>query len=324
MSTRLDSKPMVAGIDKPISELALGTAFYSYGAREKWFPILDDFYQAGGTLLDSGRIYGDSEKVLGEWMASRGNRENLVVITKGGHGPDGSLPAENLEGIIASELETSLTNLRTDYVDLYMLHRDNPAVPVGVVMDLLNREIASGRARALGASNWEYDRVVEANAYAEQHGFVGFAVVSNNLSLAVPAAPFYPGLISTDEAGERWHCETGIPLVSWSSQARGFFTGRYTPELRDSADRVEDGFTKRMIEVYCTDANFERLRRAEELGAKKGGYSAVEVALAWLRHKPFSLIPIVGPHTPDELASCIRATALELTNADSRWLNLEA
>jgi aryl-alcohol dehydrogenase-like predicted oxidoreductase len=112
--------------------------------------------------------------------------------------------------------------------------------------------------------------------------------------------------------------------VSWSSQARGFFTERYTPEVRALADSITDPYTRRMIEVYCTDANFERLRRAAKLGAQKGGYSAVQVALAWLLHKPFPLVPVVGPHSGTELESCVNALAIPLDKAECRWLNLES
>ena len=124
----------------------------------------------------------------------------------------------------------------------------------------------------------------EANAYAKQHGLKGFAVVSNNLSLAVPSAPFYPRLVSTDPAGERWHAKTGIPLLSWSSQARGFFTGHYADAVQRQTDGSGDAFTAKLIEVYGTQENLERLRRARELGERLGGYSAVQVALAWLLH----------------------------------------
>jgi aryl-alcohol dehydrogenase-like predicted oxidoreductase len=311
-----------------VSRLALGTAFYAWDSRDKWFEILDRFAELGGTLLDTGRVYGTSEKVLGEWIASRGMREGVILTTKcgcsGGARPDGLMPVESFEQMVTEELETSLRHLRTDYVDLYMLHRDNPGIPVAKIMGPLNERIQRGHVRALGASNWTYARLDEANAWARQHGLVGFAVASNNIALAMPAAPFYPGLVSIDVEGERWHLTTGIPLIAWSAQARGFFTGRYTPAMRHRLAEVADGFERRMLEVYGTDENFERLRRAQDLGQRHGGYSAVQIALAWLLHKPFALVPIVGPHTTNELESCAEALSLRLPEAELRWLNLEA
>lgn len=318
----MQSKPLVPGLDKPVSQLALGTAFYRYEEKQRWFELLDEFIGLGGTLLDSGRHYGTSERVIGEWMASRGTRDRVVLITKCGHG-NCELPAENFEKMVAEEFEKSLESLQTDHVDLYMLHRDNPVVPVARIIDRLNREIDNGRVRTLGASNWTCSRVDEANAYARLHGLAGFAAVSNNISLAVQAQPFYKGLVDVDRAAERWHRKTGTPLIVWSPQARGFFTGRYAPATAQRHEGPENDFDRRMGEVYCTDENFERLRRARELGSRKGGYSATQVALAWLLHKPFTLVPIVGPHSSAELLSCVHALSLKLTETELQWLNLE-
>jgi 1-deoxyxylulose-5-phosphate synthase len=317
----MQSNLLVPGLGTPISQLALGTAFYRYEEKQRWFELLDEFVSLGGTLLDSGRHYGTSEQVIGQWMASRGIREQVVLITKCGHG-NCELPAENFEQMVTDEFEKSLELLQTDYIDLYMLHRDNPSVPVARIIDRLNREIDNGRIRTLGASNWTCSRVDEANEYARRHGLTGFATVSNNLSLAVQAQPFYKGLVDVDQSAERWFQATGIPLIVWSSQARGFFTGRYAPEMQNRMDSLESDFDKRMVEVYCTEENFERLRRARELGTSKGGYSAMQVALAWLLHKPFKLIPIVGPHTREELLSCFQSLSLKLSDAEVQWLNL--
>ncbi len=314
----------IAEIDKRSSELALGTAFYNLAEKDTWRSILDDFLEYGGTLIDSAHNYGDSEEVIGLWMESRGVRDKIILITKGGHGEGYGLEAENFSRTIKQELTESLEHLRTDYIDLYMLHRDSPLLPVGEIIEYLNTELADGRVHALGASNWGYERLSEANEYAYKHNLTGFAVVSNNISLAVPTAPFYPGLISVGKDGERWHEETGIPLIVWSSQARGFFTGCYSPQVLGSLGQIEDRFAVRMIEIYGTDENFERLRRAKELGQRKGGYSATQIALAWLLHKPFPLIPIVGPHTREELRSCFEATSIKLSESEVKWLNLEA
>ena len=316
---KMDARQMIPGLSKPVSRLALGTAFYDIDTKEHWFDILDAFIDFGGTIIDSGRVYEDSEEVLGLWLESRSNRDRIILITKCGLTPESVLLADGFPQRIGQELTTSLEYLKTDHIDLYMLHRDNREMPVSQIMDVLNREIANGRVHALGASNWEYDRVTEANAYARDHGLTGFAAVSNHLTLALPTGEFWPGVLSVNKAGERWHEETGVPLISWSAQARGFLSGRYCPEMRNDPSR-----TDRVLEFYGTDENFERLRRAKELGEKKGGYSAIEVALAWLLHKPFPLVPIVGPQTKGEMASCVKATSLALTDAELKWLNLDA
>lgn len=322
---KLEAKYRIDGIDAPVSRLALGTAFFRNDSAAKWEGLLDAFVEIEGNLIDSGRVYGDSEEVIGRWLESRGARDRVVLITKGCHGR-GIIPEEEFPGVLGAELDVSLRMLRTDRVDLYMLHRDNLEIPVGEILAPLNEEIDRGRIRAIGASNWEYRRVAEANEYAEKRGLRGFAAVSNTLSLAAPAAAFYPGLVATNREGERWHRETGIPLIPWSSQARGFFAGGYSREMRDDAELgspPEKTFASRMLRVYGTDENFERLKRARELGARKGGYTAMEVGLAWLLHRRFPVAPVVGPHSPEELASCVRATSLELNEEELRWLNLE-
>ena len=114
--------------------------------------------------------------------------------------------------------------------------------------------------------------------------------------------------------------------MSWSSGARGYFTGRYVQAierlLQGGAGTVDqDLFAQRMAEVYGTRDNLVRLRRAEALGAELGGYSAVQVALAWLLHKPFPVLPVVGPRTEDEVASCVQATEIRLTGDQCEWLS---
>ena len=317
------SRVVIEGVEKRISPLALGTAFFSLEAKDSCFAILDAFLEEGGTLIDTGRHYGQSEDVLGLWMESRGVRDQIVLLSKGGHGAGHGLPPDLFAPTIERELATSLERLRTDHIDLYALHRDSLEVPVAEIVDCLNAVAAPGRLRTLGASNWEYGRIDQSNAYARDHGLQGFSVVSNNLTLAVPTAPFYPGLVSVDEAGEAWHQRTRIPLVVWSSQARGFFAGRIAPEMRTAAPGAHNRLATRMIEVYGTDDNFERLRRATDLGAAKGRYSATQVALAWLLHRPFPLVPIVGPRNEQEVRSCFQAVSIQLTRREIEWLNLE-
>lgn len=310
------------GIQKPVSQLALGTASYRLEDKDNCFTILDCFLENDGTFLDTGRVYGESEQLIGLWMESRGVRERMIIATKGGHGVGYGLSRKDFAKTVEAELAISLKYLRTEYVDLYMLHRDSPEVPVGEIIEFLNSQLNSRRIHAFGASNWKYDRISEANTYARNHNVKGFSAVSNNISLAVATGPFYPGLISVSKDGEEWHRKTGMPLIAWSSQARGFFAGRYTPQMSVATLQTQNPLSARMIEVYGTDDNFERLRRAAELGKKKGGYSATQIALAWLFRKPFPLLPIVGPQTKAELISCFRAASLKMTRREAEWLNL--
>jgi len=303
----MKSAKIVPGLDKEISQLALGTAWMAEAPEAASFALFDAYAARGGTVLDTGRIYG-SEAVIGAWLRKTALRDRFVLITKGAHGDGAGVPPEAFEPTVDRELDESLAALGLDCVDLYFLHRDSPGVPIERIVDHLNGLADAGKLRAFGFSNVTYERARQACAYAARSGLTPPAAISNNLSLAVPAAPFYPGLVSTGEKGVRWHAETGIPLFSWSSQARGFFTGRYAP----GADGT-NAFDRRMMEVYGTPQNFERLRRAAQLGEARGGYTAMEIALAWLLCRRLPVVPLIGPRSPAELESCLRATALDLT-----------
>ena len=321
MTDSIGIGPSVSGLAKPMSRLALGTAFYRLAEQEQCFSLLDRFRDLGGTTIDSAHGYGESEKVVGAWLASRKASAQMLLITKCGHG-NAILPEEGFEQNVDEEVAQSHRDLGVDRIDLLFLHRDNPGVPVERIMTKLSATVQSSNARAIGASNWSYDRIDSANAWAAKNGGVPFVAVSNNLSLGRAAEPFYPNLVSTDAAGEAWHKKTSVPLIPWSSQARGFFTGRWPRELRDNPGAGLSQFNTRMIEVYATEANYGRLERAEALGRDKGGFSAMQVALAWVASRPFPIVPVVGPHTVSELESCLHALSLALTPKECRWLDL--
>ena len=305
----------IPGVSKDISHLILGTMMFSPVKFGYSTEMLDAFFEAGGNALDTAHGYGggDSEMLLGLWMRQRGNRDAVFLIDKGGH-PQGRVPRPRLSPEeLKSDLEESLIRLRTDYIDLYMLHRDDPVIPVGTIIDYLNEEIGSGRIRAIAASNWEPARIIAANSYAAENGKSGFVSCSNNISLAVPMEPMWGGCVCVDAEAREWHETSQFPLMPWSSQARGFFSGAFTPENTDNKD---------MVRVYYNEGNFERLARAQKLG-EKYGYSAIQVSLAYCLNIAFPVFPVVGPLTLAELDSSLGALALNLSDAEMAWLNLE-
>ena len=306
----------IPGIDREISQLVLGCMLLSPDEMEHSYSMLDEFFAAGGNALDTAHSYGggDSERLLGMWMKNRKNRSKVFLVDKGGH-PHAAVPRPRLSPEeLAHDIHESLLRLQTDYIDLFLLHRDDPTIPAGTIIEHLNQEIRAGNLRAIGASNWELERLQEANAYAAEHGLHGFVVSSNNIGLAVPMEAMWKGVVSVSEAAWEWHHETQFPLLPWSSQARGFFSGRFDPENRENQD---------MVRVYYNDANFERLRRAQTLGEKKG-CTAIQISLAYVLHQPFPTVPLVGPVNQEELASCLEALAIQLSSDEMRWLNLEA
>lgn len=302
----------IPGAGKPVSRLIKGTDYFTFDNYEIAATNLDAFLAIGGNTVDTAYVYcgGQSEEVLGRYMEERGNRDQLVILTKGAH-HDRQGSRVNPEAI-DRDLFESLERLRTERIELYALHRDDPSVPVGPIIEALNAHIEAGRIGAIGGSNWTWQRLQEANEYAATHGLVGFTFSSPNLSLAKANEPFWPGCVSADADTLAWHEEHQLPLLSWSSLARGFFTGRYSPEVRDDAD---------LVRVFYSDANWERLRRAEQL-AKEKGVTTIQIALAYVLNQPFPTCALIGARNPEELRSCEEGARIKLSPEETAWLDL--
>jgi aryl-alcohol dehydrogenase-like predicted oxidoreductase len=303
----------IPGIDMPVSRVAMGTVSFSPDDYPRAAELLDAFLERGGTAVDTAHVYGRgaSERVLGRWLTESRQRSKIVLIDKGCHPIGDSGPRVSPE-LIHADLAESLDRLRTDSIDLYLLHRDDEQVPVGLLVEALNAEREAGRIRAFGGSNWRVERIAEANAYAEAHGLVGFAVSSPNLSLARPNVPVWPGCLSVRDADKAWHAANQFPLVSWSSQARGFLSGQFLPtDTRDAE----------MVRVWYSDANFERLNHAIELGQRRG-VGPIAIALAYVLNQPFPTVALVGPATVAELDESLQALDIELTAEDLAFLDL--
>lgn len=281
----------------------------------------DYFFARGGNVFDTAWLYGEGamERLLGHWHRARGLREEMVIIGKGGHTPLCFPQA------IAPQLDESLERLQTNYLDLYCLHRDNPEVPAGEFIDALNGELARGRVRAIGASNWSLARLMEANDYARSRGLRPLQGVSNQLSLARMAEPIWPGVESARAREFRaWLSRESVLLLPWSSQARGFFTSwadavrNQSAASRAAATRMEPSAAE-LERTWFAEDNFERRARAEVL-AERYGVPMIQVALAWVLAQPFPCLPLIGPRSLAEIRSCIAAAGVPLTAAECAWL----
>lgn len=305
----------IGGLEKPVSKIVLGTD--NQIDAPNMAAMADAFVEAGGNCFDTAFIYSDgrSEELLGEWMAARGIRDELVVLSKGAHPPECSPAA------IATQLDQSLARLQTDYLDLYCLHRDDVNVPIGEWVDALNAEVDAGRIKQFGGSNWTADRVDAFNAHAEAHGKQGFALLSNNFSLARMEDPVWPGcLASSTDAFRDWHTARNMPLLPWSAQARGFFLDWENSGLaatRHGADPTDE----EMQRVWGSDDNMERRRRAMQL-ADELGVSAIQIALAYVVNQPFPCCALIGPRTPMQLQDSVAGAQITLSDAQVKWLDL--
>lgn len=299
----------IAGIEKPISRLVMGVDNQTQWPHAS--VMFDDFFEQGGNCFDSAYIYGEGlcEKMLGQWITNRNIREQVVILDKGAHTP--YCTPEDLR----SQMLESQERLQVEYVDIYMLHRDNPEIPVGEFITVLNEQKDAGRVRVFGASNWSIERLTEANAWAAGHGMVGFSALSNNFSLARMVDPVWAGCISASDARSRaWLTTEQMPLFPWSSQARGFFTGRAHPD--DLTDQE-------LVRCWYSEDNFRRLARVNEM-ARKRGVLPITIALAYVLCQPFPTFPLIGPRLLAETRTSLPALAIDLTADELRWLNLEA
>ena len=302
----------VAGLDKPVSRLVLGCdnqRKYAHAAA-----TFDGFFEQGGNCFDTAFQYqgGLPEQLLGQWIKNRGGlREDLVIIGKGAHTPHCDPDSLTLQ------LHQSLERMQTDHVDIYLMHRDNPAIPASEFVDVLNEHHHAGRVRVFGGSNWSIARVQEANAYARSRGLRPFSAVSNNFSLARMVDPVWSGCVAaSDPESREWFAREQVALFSWSSQARGFFLPQTPAPFAQSPSEAE------IIRCWHSADNFQRRERALAL-AKERGVETINIALAYVLCQPFPTFALFGPRTLEEIRTSLPGLAVELTPEERAWLNLE-
>ena len=309
-------------VDKPVSRLVHGTIMLSMANKDSSFELLDSMYDLGVNTFDTAVIYGDSERVLGSWIQERGIRDKVVVLTKGAHHNAWRKRVTPFD--IMSDVHDSLAKLMTDYIDIYILHRDNPEVPVGPIVDVLNKLHDEGKIGAFGGSNWTHQRIEQANEYAEKHGLIPFTVSSPNYGLAEQVEdPWGPGCVSlsgpNEVAAREWYAKTNMPIFAYSSLGRGFFSGLIKSTESEKAKEI---FKEPTIKGYCHPVNFKRLERVEIL-AKEKGLTVPQIAMAWLMNQPLNVFALVGAYKAEEMKENIEAMHLKLTQAEIEWLNLQ-
>ncbi len=266
---------------------------------------LDHFWHSGGRLVDTAHSYADgvSERVIGRWMRQRRCRDDVTIIDKVCH-PDALGRPRGRPETIREELDGSLARLGTTWVDLLMLHRDDPTVPVTAVVEALAREVRRGRVRAFGVSNWPAPRLAEFLPAAADAGHR--PTVSYQFSLAVPRGEIWPGAMHATPDLRRLAQSAGVPLLAWSAQARGWFTrGTGAAEADDPFDTP----TNRLLRRRCRAISAER------------GSNPATVALAWTLHQQPATWPIVGPANLAEQRASLAAAGLTLSPDEMRFLD---
>ena len=309
-------------VNKPVSRLVYGCAGGPFARGEDASERLDAAYAAGVNFLDTAAVYGLSEVSVGRWIRERGLQEKIVLLSKCCHpAPDGTKRVS--ADVILSYFEQFRERSGLDYCDIYILHRDDPEVPVGEIVETLNRLHEEGRIGAFGGSNWTVGRIEEANAYAKEHGLIPFTVSSPNFSLAHQIGDMWGGMSETitgpEHAADRaWYEKNRMPVIAHSALGHGLFSGRLGSGDLETADRVLDVFGMKGL-AYAE--NFERLRRCEVLAGEKQ-VTVAEIAMAWVFCSPMNVFPVVSTSSPERLEKNIGAMDLVLTKEECAWLNL--
>lgn len=297
------------------SAICLGTAQFGTGInQEDSCQMLDAFIDMGGNFIDTAHVYADwipgeksvSEKTIGKWIKARGNRERIIIATKGAHPELNNMTVQRLsKQEIAKDLDESLKYLQVDYIDLYWLHRDDPNRPVGEILDTLNEHVKEGKIRYFGCSNWQAARIFEAMDYASKHNVKGFVADQMMWSMAVPNYDRIEDktLVAMDKEMMELHKKTGLTAIPYSSQAKGFFS--------KLADQGVESLNDDIKNIYYNTVNMKRFEIAKRL-ALEISRSITEIALAYLTSQSFPVIPIVGCRTVQQLKESMKASDLTI------------
>ena len=308
----------IPGSKKQFSQVLIGIDLIARFSYEEAAALLDDALALGFNAFDTAWVYGggDSERILGNWMEERSNREKIFILTKGAHHNRDRKKVTPYD--ITADLMDSLARLKTSYVDLYVLHRDDPNKAVGPIMDILNEHQKAGLIHAFGASNWTHQRIKEANTYAKEKGLVPMVASSPNYSLCEQVDnPWGEGCVTIggakEAAARSFYQEEDIPVFPYSSLGRGMFSGRVN---RENYGEVLDNAA---IKAYAHEVNFLKLDRAHILAEQKG-LKVPQIALAYLLNQPFKVYPLVGAASKQELAETLASTEIELSKKELDWL----
>jgi aryl-alcohol dehydrogenase-like predicted oxidoreductase len=258
--------------------------------------ILDRFYAAGGRALDVANVYrdGESAQAVGRWLRARHSPDGVVVYAKGCH------PPYCQPELVSSELDKARGLLDVERIDVFVLHRDDPSLPVAAFADALLEQVASGTIGSFGVSNWTVPRLRELQLHLDRVGEDGLVVFSNHFSLAEMVAEPWPGCLAVDKQDLIALADTDLLILAWSSLATGFFAGR---------DPVS----------WDSPGNRARRERATEL-AEELRTSAAAIALAYVFHQPDYVLPVVGTRSEAHLDEALSASQIELSPQQLEWL----
>lgn len=290
----------VPHFDKPISKLVMGVIPLPGDDLVRAHELLDAYRELGGNIIDNSAIYGDNPGKVMRSYYERHGEDAFIRFDKGNHHWGNNDEGRRVtKEAMDFDIRQNLERQGVTYSDFYLLHRDDPRVPVGDVVEWLNEHKAAGRIKAFGGSNWHHTRIEAANDYAEKHGLQGFSVSSPNLSLAIAnEAMWWEALSISDDVDARdFYEKTRFPIFSWSSGGGGFFARIDTPDIR---------------RVYDNPENARRRERLEAMAADKG-VTPTQLALAWTLNQPMEIWGLIGPRTVEQIQDNVGALSIDLS-----------
>lgn len=308
----------IPSLMKTASRIFFGTANPPVSTDEKTaYNLLDSVLESGVNAFDCARSYGKAEQVLGKWIESRKCREKVIILSKCGDVKSGIVSVNRR--VITEQLNQSLESLQTDYIDIYLLHRDDPNTTVEEFIDTLNEAKESGKIKIFGVSNWTHHRIESANRYVASKGMTGFQVSSPNYGLALQVQDLWGGgcvSISGDKTACSWYAGNQMPVIAYSSLGRGFFSGKFRAGDYEGARCHMDSFAQK---GYLCEKNMLRLKRAEEL-ANKYGVSVPEIAMRYVFSNEMNIFAVVSTTSAQRLQMNIHASNNPLSAEEAAYL----
>ncbi|MER7657585.1 aldo/keto reductase [Streptomyces albidoflavus] len=301
--------------DLDVFPLALGGNVFGWTADEaQSFAVLDAYAAAGGNFIDSADTYsswvpgnegGESETVIGKWLASRGNRDEIVVATKvGSHPQFKGLSAPNVK----AAAEESLRRLGTDRIDLYYTHFDDPSVPVEEIVTALDDLVKEGKVRAVAASNISPERLQESLDFADREGLARYVALQPHYNLV--SRDTYEGPL------QQVASRAGLAAVPYYALAAGFLTGKYRPGTTVDSPRAAGAGQ------HLGTERGQKVLAALDTVAEAHGAEVASVALAWLAARPTVAAPIASARTVEQLPALLAVADLTLTDEELSLLTV--
>ena len=316
----------ILGLRRSLPAVIQGaTAVFGDNSVDDRCGLLDDVLAAGIDAFDTGMVYADAlgtcDGRLGSWIAERGIRHDVTVIGKGCHPapPDWSVSRVRPE-YVAEDLDRTLDRMGTDYLDLWLFHRDDTTVPVDELADAAAKLVEAGLADAWGVSNWTVDRLREAREVSAANDWVPPVVTSPHFSLVHQVAEPWPGVVSIAGPAavedREWLADEGIPVLAWSSLAGGYLTGGIDARLLADPDTA---VVAEVARCYHSPENWSRRQRAVDLAAGRD-CTLEQMAVAWVLTAPFPTHALCASRTGVEARANMDAVDVALSPAERSWL----